>query len=119
MLYKPDEGKVPATESPLIPSEESNIRKMTTTESSSLSPEIDNINDKPSINVTSQETQKKFFKSPLTLSLYILFFLQILVLSIYLGIFFHRKPSVKIVENRYNGGKNFQIKNINIQKTSF
>jgi hypothetical protein len=115
-LYKPDVPKTTTTELLLIPMEVSNIRKITTTESLSISSEMPDTSDKPTVNNTSKQTQKMFFKLRLIYCLYVLFFLQILALLIYLWIFVRKKLPVNNIENRYHQGRSFKIENINIRK---
>jgi hypothetical protein len=84
--------KTTITELSRILSEKPEIRKITTAEPTSISPETTNISHTAPRNIHSQQTQKQFYKSPVTLCLYGLFFLQIIALLIYLWIFFRNKP---------------------------
>ncbi len=68
------------------------VRKTTVTELSSIPPKIPVISDTSPTNIPSQQTQRKFFKSPMTLCLYGLFLVQIVALSICLWFFLHKKP---------------------------
>ena len=61
--------------------------------------------DSPSIPIPSKKTPKMFSKSLITFCCYGLFFLQILVLLIYLWIYFHKTSHVNISENRFHRGK--------------
>jgi hypothetical protein len=89
-----DDGNFPSLRKP-------DVRKTTITETPSA----------PVIVVKSKPTPKQFFKSRLTLCLYVVFLCQILILLIYLWTFFRKKPSVHIIEHRFRQSKELSYKN--------
>lgn len=75
-------------------------RPTTTTESFPLTP---NTEEEPTEIVP--PSKRRFFQFSLIKCLYLLFFLQMLLVTIYFWIFIRKKLSLNYVENRYQQGK--------------